>query len=145
MKRNWDNLPALEVAMKTLEQIGSISPRSRASVQARTTYVFIETMLGEAKCHDQKIADKIMAHVSRSTGYLVSEMKSRQRHYGVCFARHVAIALVRRNTSFCVQKIADVLGMKDHASVLYALKRIAERLTEKERAVFEKIKASLTI
>lgn len=145
MKRNWDNLPALEVAMKTLEQIGSLSSRGRASVQARSAVIFIETLLEESKIGEQKIAAEIKAHVSRATGYSIAEIMSGDKHYGVCFARHIGMALVRTKTTLRSEMIAAIFGAKDHGTVLYGVKRIAERLTEKERAIFEGIKASLTI
>lgn len=72
----------------------------------------------------------IVKHVSDFTGVHVEVMRGPQRIAGAVDARHVAMWLCRKHCPhLSAPQIGRWFGHRDHATVLYALKRINADLT----------------
>ena len=65
--------------------------------------------------------DLILRKVERETGVSIKDMKGKRRIRGVSHARHEAMYLLRANTSLSLPAIGQIMGGKDHSSVIYGI------------------------
>lgn len=75
------------------------------------------------------LIDKIIDEVSRTYGVAVSDIKSKKHDAKFTYPRHVAMYVIKEMTELTNKKVAEVFGLSDHTSVMYAVKKIN---TEKE-------------
>jgi chromosomal replication initiator protein len=75
-------------------------------------------------------ADEVVAAVCARTGATPSDLRGRSRNRQVTYARHLAMYILRRDSSLSVAQIQRLFGNRDHSTVLGAITRI-----ENERAV----------
>ncbi len=75
------------------------------------------------------LIDKIIDEVSRTYGITVAEIKSKKHDAKIVFPRHVAMYIIREMTQLTNKKVAEIFGLSDHSSVMYAYRRIE---TERE-------------
>ncbi len=71
------------------------------------------------------LIDKIVDEVARTYGVQVSDIKSKKHDAKFTYPRHVAMYIIRDMTSLTNKKVAEVFGLTDHSSVMYAVKKIA--------------------
>ena len=71
--------------------------------------------------------DAIMKRVSEHYGIRVQDMKSRKRTKDIALPRQVAMYIARDLTEASLSEIGKVIGGKDHATVIYAVKQIKAR------------------
>lgn len=71
------------------------------------------------------LIDKIVDEVARTYGVQVSDIKSKKHDAKFTYPRHVAMYIIREMTPLTNKKIAEVFGLTDHSSVMYAVKKIA--------------------
>lgn len=71
------------------------------------------------------LIDKIVDEVARTYGVQVSDIKSKKHDAKFTYPRHVAMYIIREMTSLTNKKVAEVFGLTDHSSVMYAVKKIA--------------------
>lgn len=65
--------------------------------------------------------------VSISSGQLVDALIGPSRTALLTHARHIAMYLARRHTANSLSEIGKAFGYRDHTTVLYGVKRIAEQ------------------
>ncbi len=70
------------------------------------------------------LIDKIIDEVARTYGVQVSDIKSKKHDAKFTYPRHVAMYIIREMTQLTNKKIAEVFGLTDHSSVMYAVKKI---------------------
>ncbi len=70
------------------------------------------------------LIDKIIDEVSRTYGVQVSDIKSKKHDAKYTYPRHVAMYMIREMTQLTNKKVAEVFGLTDHSSVMYAVKKI---------------------
>ena len=70
------------------------------------------------------LIDKIIDEVSRTYGVTVEEIKGKKHDAKYVLPRHVAMYIIREMTPLTNKKVAEVFGLSDHSSVMYAYKRI---------------------
>lgn len=75
------------------------------------------------------LIDKIIDEVSRTYGVTVEEIKGKKHDAKYVLPRHVAMYIIREMTPLTNKKVAEVFGLSDHSSVMYAYRRIE---TEKD-------------
>ena len=68
--------------------------------------------------------DKIQKVVSAHFGVSQMELKGKRRSKEISFPRHVAMALCRELTDASLPAIGEAFGGRDHATVLYACRKI---------------------
>lgn len=71
------------------------------------------------------LIDKIIDEVARTYGVQVSDIKSKKHDAKYTYPRHVAMYIIREMTPLTNKKVAEVFGLTDHSSVMYAVKKIA--------------------
>ncbi len=70
------------------------------------------------------LIDKIIDEVARTYGVQVSDIKSKKHDAKFTYPRHVAMYIIREMTQLTNKKIAEVFGLTDHSSVMYAVRKI---------------------
>jgi chromosomal replication initiator protein len=89
---------------------------------------------------------RIQAAVAGHYELAVSELLSASRAARIAWPRQVAIYLTRELTASSLQSIGEAFGGRNHATVLYACKRVSDRLTNDQHAGAElgQLKAALS-
>ncbi len=70
------------------------------------------------------LIDKIIDEVARTYGVQVSDIKSKKHDAKFTYPRHVAMYIIKDMTNLTNKKVAEVFGLTDHSSVMYAVKKI---------------------
>lgn len=70
------------------------------------------------------LIDKIIDEVARTYGVQVSDIKSKKHDAKFTYPRHVAMYIIRELTPLTNKKVAEVFGLTDHSSVMYAVRKI---------------------
>jgi chromosomal replication initiator protein len=73
---------------------------------------------------DTLTAERIIAVVARQFGIEVDRLLSRERTREVALPRQVAMYLMRKETSASLPQIGEVLGGRDHTTVMYGCDKI---------------------
>jgi hypothetical protein len=71
-------------------------------------------------------ADAIVADVCRQFGVTKNDLKSDRRSAPLVLARHVAMYLVKTETTWSLPQIGKFFGGRDHTTVLHAVRRITK-------------------
>jgi chromosomal replication initiator protein len=69
-------------------------------------------------------ADAVLQAVCRHTGAVLADLNGRGRSRGVSYARHLAMFLLKEDARKSVAEIGRLLGNRNHATVLAALRKI---------------------
>jgi len=72
--------------------------------------------------------DKIIGEVARSMQVKAEDIRSPKRSAPISLARQVAQYIMRTVTGLPMQSIGDEFGARDHSTVVYALKKIEEKM-----------------
>ena len=70
----------------------------------------------------------IQNRVARHFGVRVADIRSDRRGQAIVWPRHVAIWLCRELTPCSLPKIALQFGRRDHTTVMYAIRRVQDRM-----------------
>jgi chromosomal replication initiator protein len=89
-------------------------------------------LLGNTRRH-RITADTIIQAVSHHYGIDVRALTGRGRSRNVVVPRHVAMYLLREETEASLVDIGNMLGGRDHTTVMYACEKIAEEMTTDNR------------
>jgi chromosomal replication initiator protein len=127
-RRVTTNIRALEGALIRVVAFASLASR-RLDV-ALTTEVLdtIYPMRGPQTATIADVQKAVAAHYELSTQELVSSGRAAR----LSWPRQLAIHLARELTGASLQTIGDAFGGRNHATVLHACRRVAERLAEDE-------------
>ena len=68
--------------------------------------------------------DKILEEISRTLSVPVDEICGRKQTADVSFARQVAAYVFHEVTNYSTKKIGEVLGGKDHSTIVYYLRKV---------------------
>jgi chromosomal replication initiator protein len=60
----------------------------------------------------------------------VSDLRSKKRSRSVSLPRQVVMYLARRLTTLSLEEIGEHFGGRDHSTVLYAIRKVAEQVEE---------------
>jgi len=88
---------------------------------------------------------QIQAAVASHYGLDVSDLLSPSRTVRIAWPRQLAIYLAREYTGTSLQTIGEAFGGRNHATVLYACKRVSDRLANDQQVCEEvgKLKAAV--
>ncbi len=93
----------------------------------------VEMALGELVVRSGVVtAEDIIAAVAQRFSIAEDQLISRDRSKEIAYARQVAMYLIREETSKSLPKIGDILGGRDHSTVLYGWEKINEQLDTDE-------------
>lgn len=82
-----------------------------------------------AKANQEEKGISIMETVTEYYGVSIKAIKSKNRSRKNVLARHVAIYLMRQNTKLTLNQIGEILGDRDHTTVIHAVKMINNYIT----------------
>ncbi|MEN9608320.1 MAG: hypothetical protein RLZZ06_251 [Actinomycetota bacterium] len=78
---------------------------------------------------------EIMNAVAANYGLTVDDLSGNSRVAHIATARQVAMYICREQTNLSLPKIGQLFGNRDHTTVMYATKKIAELMSE-DRAIY---------
>jgi chromosomal replication initiator protein len=99
----------------------------RADLTVEMAASVLEDILRRA---DSVTVDQILEIVSSYYDLEVPVFKSRQRSHHVALARQVAMYLLREELHYSLPQIGNILGGRDHTTVLYGCEKIAVGIEE---------------
>jgi chromosomal replication initiator protein len=76
--------------------------------------------------------DHIVKTITEKFGIKLSDLQSKKRNKSVALPRQIAMFLIKKTTSHSLQDIGAYFGGRDHTTVLYAHKRIGDRVKNDE-------------
>lgn len=83
-------------------------------------------------------ADLVIGETADYFGVSVEDLESKSRTRTIVSARQIAMYLLRELTEMSLPKIGDVLGGRDHTTVMYADRKIRELMSER-RAIYNQV------
>jgi chromosomal replication initiator protein len=90
---------------------------------------FVETALADLLPSGPELtAERIVAAVAQHFRIDEESLRSRNRSRKVAFPRQVAMYLIREETSASLPRIGELLGGRDHTTVMYGCEKIADCL-----------------
>lgn len=121
-RRVQSNIRELEGALNRLIAFADLSG---APLDTR----LVETALSDLLPQRQNISpQKVLEIVAREWQISVDALLGRDRSQKVAEPRQVAMYLLRKQTDASLPQIGDVLGGRDHTTVMYAIEKIADSL-----------------
>ncbi len=76
---------------------------------------------------------RVVDLVARKFNLTVEKLLGRDRTKDVAFPRQIAMYLLREETNFSFPQIGEVLGGRDHSTVMYAIEKIADQIKHDDR------------
>jgi chromosomal replication initiator protein len=74
--------------------------------------------------------DAILDTVAVEFGCQVKELKSAMKSRGISLPRHISMYLIRKYTEKTYPQIGELVGGKDHTTVIHGVKRVSKLLSE---------------
>jgi chromosomal replication initiator protein len=93
----------------------------------------INSALADLLPHHTEIQpDQILNTVAQSCGISLEQIKGRDRTQNVARTRQIAMYLIREETDFSLPQIGEVLGGRDHTTVMYGHEKITDLMERDE-------------
>ena len=125
-RRVQSNIRELEGALTRVLAFGDLSGLP-------ITAELVDTTLAELSPRDRALTpDRILAAVADHFSVDEDRLLSRDRSQQVALPRQVAMYLIRAETNASLPQIGDVLGGRDHTTVMYGCDKIADLLETDE-------------
>ena len=95
------------------------------------TLLIAQAAIRDIKSDNQPVpitVERIINEVARTMSVQAEDIRSNKRSATISLARQVAIYVVRNVTSLPMKTIGDEFGGRDHATVVYAIQKVEERM-----------------
>ncbi|MEW6718747.1 MAG: chromosomal replication initiator protein DnaA [Chloroflexota bacterium] len=126
-KRVQSNIRELEGALNRVLALSNL-------IGITLTPQLVETTLADMLPNRQEVApEQVIQVVAEFFGIANERMLGRERTQEVAFPRQVAMYLLREETGNSLPKIGEMLGGRDHTTVMYAVDKIADLLERDDR------------
>jgi chromosomal replication initiator protein len=132
-ERVTDNIRALEGALIRVVAYHSLTGQR---IDLELTLTVLDAMYPR-KAPRQVSIGQVQATVASWYGLAISELVSPSRAARIAWPRQLAIYLAREFTDTSLQTIGDAFGGRNHATVLHACKRVADRLAADQQLCTE--------
>ena len=76
-------------------------------------------------------ADLILDETAKMFGFTIDELCGKSRRRPLVTARQIGMYVMREVTDFSYPRIAEAFGGRDHTTVMYAVEKIREQMTER--------------
>jgi chromosomal replication initiator protein len=141
-ERIVDNVRALEGALIRVVAYHSLTNQP---IDLGLTTRVLDTLYPQPVSKGRSASSRIQDAVASFYGVSIPELVSPTREARVAWPRQVAIYLIRELTADPLQTIGQAFGGRNHATVLHACKRVAERAyTDRQiRADLEQLKRNV--
>jgi len=110
--------------------LNQVIAMSRLTDQPLTPQVAEEALGSLLPQHRELSPGQIVEGVARHFALEVSQIKGRSRKRDIARPRQVAMYLIRKETNASLPEIGDLLGGRDHSTVLYGCDRVADLIEE---------------
>ena len=126
-RRVQSNIRELEGALTRVAAFSSLS-------SLPLTPQLAESVLSDMLPRKTNIPPQDVVHkVAESFGITMDRMLGRDRSRDVALPRQIAMYLLREETNISLPQIGDVLGGRDHTTVMYGCEKIADLLERDDR------------
>src|SRR6185295_14031966 len=82
--------------------------------------------------------DLILDETAKMFGFTVDEICGKSRRRPLVTARQIGMYVMRELTEFSDPRIAEAFGGRDHTTVMYAVEKIKQQMTERH-ATFDQV------
>jgi chromosomal replication initiator protein len=98
------------------------------------TMQLVETCLADLLPRRSKVQpDEVVRRVADTYGVSVENLLGESRSRQIAFPRQIAMYLLREEANISLPQIGDVLGGRDHTTILYGCEKIADMLERDDR------------
>ncbi len=125
------NIRELEGAV--IEVIGYSTLNDGMPIDLELAARALKPILNTSVSNTTASMQEIFRCVQKAFGVTLTEIQSKRRTQTISTARHVAMYLARNYTTHSLQEIGGYMGGKDHASVLYAVRKVEQRILKDPR------------
>ena len=100
---------------------------------AALTLDFASKFYGRAQKTVQKITPrKVLSQTAKEFSFKVRDLCGKSRQKELVSARHIAMYLLRTDLNLPLMKIGELLGNRDHSTVIHAIEKINQEFTTNE-------------
>jgi chromosomal replication initiator protein len=122
-----DNIRELEGA---LIRVAAYSSLNRAPLSEEIARSVLADLLPATKPRPIT-ADLILDETAKMFGFTIDELCGKSRRRPLVTARQIGMYVMREVTDFSYPRIAEAFGGRDHTTVMYAVEKIREQMTER--------------
>ncbi|MGI6776169.1 MAG: chromosomal replication initiator protein DnaA [Patescibacteria group bacterium] len=97
------------------------------------TLDFASKFYGRAQKTVQKITPrKVLSQTAKEFSFKIRDLCGKSRQKELVNARHIAMYLLRKDLNLPLMKIGELLGNRDHSTVIHAIEKINQEFTTNE-------------
>lgn len=116
----------------SLNRVAAYAELNRVPITIETATTALADLLGNQR-RRRISAEAILQLVSEHYGIEVEQLRARNRSRHVVVPRQVAMYLLREETESSLVDIGNLLGGRDHTTVMYGCEKIAEEINSDSR------------
>jgi len=126
-RRVQSNIRELEGALTKVAAFAELSGLPVTAQLVETALIDLLPRRGDVQ------PDEVVDQVARAFGLTAEQMRSRDRSRQVALPRQIAMFLLREEANVSLPHIGEVLGGRDHTTVMYGCDKIAALLETDDR------------
>ena len=134
-----DNIRELEGA---LIRVAAYSSLNRAPLSEEVARKVLADLLPATQPREIT-SDLILDETAKMFGWTVDDLCGKSRRRPLVTARQIGMYVMRELTDFSYPRIAEAFGGRDHTTVMYAVDKIKQQMTERH-IIFEQVNELIT-
>jgi chromosomal replication initiator protein len=134
-----DNIRELEGA---LIRVAAYSSLNRAQLSEEVARKVLADLLPATQPREIT-ADLILEETAKMFGWTIDDLCGKSRRRPLVTARQIGMYVMRELTDFSYPRIAETFGGRDHTTVMYAVDKIKQQMTERH-IIFEQVNELIT-
>lgn len=134
-----DNIRELEGA---LIRVAAYSSLNRAPLSEEVARKVLADLLPASQPREIT-SDLILDETAKMFGWTVDDLCGKSRRRPLVTARQIGMYVMRELTDFSYPRIAEAFGGRDHTTVMYAVDKIKQQMTERH-IIFEQVNELIT-
>jgi len=134
-----DNIRELEGA---LIRVAAYSSLNRAPLSEEVAHKVLADLLPPSQAREIT-SDLILDETAKMFGWTIDDLCGKSRRRPLVTARQIGMYVMRELTDFSYPRIAEVFGGRDHTTVMYAVDKIKQQMTERH-IIFEQVNELVT-
>ena len=134
-----DNIRELEGA---LIRVAAYSSLNRAQLSEEVARKVLADLLPATRPREIT-SDLILEETAKMFGWTIDDLCGKSRRRPLVTARQIGMYVMRELTDFSYPRIAEQFGGRDHTTVMYAVDKIKQQMTERH-IIFEQVNELIT-
>jgi chromosomal replication initiator protein len=134
-----DNIRELEGA---LIRVAAYSSLNRATLSEEVARRVLADLLPASQPREIT-SDLILDETAKMFGWTVDDLCGKSRRRPLVTARQIGMYVMRELTDFSYPRIAEAFGGRDHTTVMYAVDKVKQQMTERH-IIFEQVNELIT-